>query len=359
MNTHCPLPVDWLDYVDGSRDPQMDAHLDSCPSCAVLVRSLSEEPAAVPPAGWAERFRGRTSASWRFEPADEPVFGELWLSRPQRTQLAYPADTRDGIPLLIVSDPFDETGIRWVRVVPVRSDVEDATPTDYLLNGEETTVGCPWRLVFSHEGPVPNAWLAGRVGCMTSEGRERVLKALSAQGDPRRWGSPAGVAAGTRSDDRFWNLAVQQLRSPWLQHLSDPDMRPAALHDRAQELESPSADTPLGANVHWLRPETPSARLAFAADSTGAGAEPVWKLEAPVRIEGRLRLEWSTGRLLFHVDSSGCPQPVCRVRLFATTADQAQQWWSEPFELSDGADIPLAEEVFPHVISELGAEVLE
>src|SRR3954454_1600063 len=80
MSSTCPLPVDWLDYLEGDKTDDMTAHLRVCPSCRQVLASLSEQPGRIPEPDWAERFAHAPSGLLVEEEVSEPSVAELWLS---------------------------------------------------------------------------------------------------------------------------------------------------------------------------------------------------------------------------------------------------------------------------------------
>src|SRR4051794_26294423 len=80
MSSTCPLPVDWLDYLEGPKPDEMTAHLRGCPSCRQVLASLSEQPGRIPEPAWAERFAHAASGLLAEEEAAGPAVAELWLS---------------------------------------------------------------------------------------------------------------------------------------------------------------------------------------------------------------------------------------------------------------------------------------
>ena len=80
MTRSCPLPVDWLDFLDGVGELELADHLSGCSSCQVLVNSLRHDTPATVPADWAATFMGRTEAVWHEDRPTNPAPAEFWFS---------------------------------------------------------------------------------------------------------------------------------------------------------------------------------------------------------------------------------------------------------------------------------------
>lgn len=365
MNSYCPLPVDWLDYLEGEANGAMGEHLSGCASCETLVRTMESHPPAVPAPQWIEGVDRPSAPAWKAQPAEGATFGQVCLATGAGKSAwmteRLNAPLTDALLVLITGDAFEEAGQSWVPAVPLRSDVEDATLTDYLMTADETSLGFPLRLVFSHQDPIQTESLVARVGSLVASAEARLHEALEGNGGPDRWGTAVGTAAGSSRYDHHWSAAVSALRSPWLSHLADSSSEVVADSPHnvwllRQPAEGSGESTGV---VHWLRPRPAQEVLAFAAKASEPTAADVWAMQEPFELEGRLRTEWSTARLLFRVLKSHCEPSPCRVRLVAHVKDDAQPWRSEPFLAEVGTEVPLGEGRFPHDVVQLGAEVSE
>src|SRR5207249_3332358 len=115
----CPLPVDWLDHLEGTPVPVYAAHLADCVSCRVLVEELRRDlPNRV-------ELRSQAlpkSAAWSFwegVKASSPKFGEIWWTSQAIGKSSRPVRR---ILLLILSDLWEEERQSWCDVVPLSTD---------------------------------------------------------------------------------------------------------------------------------------------------------------------------------------------------------------------------------------------
>src|SRR5271154_2903370 len=93
MNQPCPLPIDWLDYLDGQSDRQLELehHLTSCLACQVFVSSMQATPIATLQTPWASKYDGMTNAVWTEDQPPTPAPAEFWFSASNFDFGDYPA----------------------------------------------------------------------------------------------------------------------------------------------------------------------------------------------------------------------------------------------------------------------------
>src|SRR5690348_7916015 len=112
----CPLPIDWLDWLEQPSDPRLTEHLEGCRSCQILVSLLRcnelELPALEPPAA---------TAPIAFEtPATRPAEGEVWVTAPANAD-------GDRAVVLVLDEQHHEFGRDWYEVAAADTAVERAT----------------------------------------------------------------------------------------------------------------------------------------------------------------------------------------------------------------------------------------
>src|SRR5437867_7729289 len=108
MMNICPLPIDWLDFVEGNVTPPLEEHLATCKPCQLLVAKLR---ANVAPNTSLELRNGVNRRGVRLEsgPAAPRGAGDIRWSAPLKPFDAAP----ERVPLLVLSDPWSEAGAAW------------------------------------------------------------------------------------------------------------------------------------------------------------------------------------------------------------------------------------------------------
>lgn len=183
----CPLPIDWLDHLEGRPVPELAAHLADCVSCRVLVEELRRDlpsrselrPQAVPDS--------TTWPAWAGAKARPARFGEIWWTS---QRLGTPSESTGRILLLILSDLWEEERQSWCDVVPLSTDIENATSVDFLLSRGDTDVQVPWRVCFRFQTVARPEALDTRIGALTASGYAEIQRVLAGVVDVERFGSP-------------------------------------------------------------------------------------------------------------------------------------------------------------------------
>ena len=198
--TTCPLPVDWLDLLEGRPSVAARAHLDGCASCRAVVAALTDglpDPPMIP-----QRVGGATTnVRAVFDDVADPVIVE----GQQRWLTVDGADVR--LPVLVLglvdedsgSADLDDAGAETtaaagtsmpslVDIVPLWTDRENATSADLLLDESDTTTGVAWRAVFRRQTTVPADLLTDLFGSLTMTGEAAVAHALAGRLPPERTG---------------------------------------------------------------------------------------------------------------------------------------------------------------------------
>ncbi|MFL5901782.1 MAG: hypothetical protein ACJ75S_11375 [Solirubrobacterales bacterium] len=351
MSDSCPLPVDWLDYCEGSRPELMSAHLGECPSCRELVVSLSEQPGHAPPPAWAERFADTPGARLHSDQPQMASAAELWLSAVdwQIGEIQYEAP--QSALLLVLSSPGEGEGLEWLDVAPVRSDVEGALPTDFLLDVADSSYETPLRVVFSLQCKVERRQLHCRVGALTDADLLQIAfdPGLSAW----RWGNPLESV----EDPRLWwdsgfSETIEALRAPWLQWLEhvETEAPATAAHPSQAQILSFVPRRRFGAR---------GAAPALAAAASDEGEEGYWELVSPrLRVGGVFDNDWEDGRLIFVI---GCyeAEPSQRLRLVVYLRGLSDPLASEALEPYVGLRVYWNHPGVPGEVEQLRAEVIE
>lgn len=376
MTRSCPLPVDWLDYLDGIGDPSLTEHLATCRSCQELVASLKASGVQTTiPHKWTDGILGNTDAVWinTAEPTPGPPSpAEFWFSASHFDLSDHYAGRSakpprfgyrdvDRMLVLVVSDPADDH-LGWTDVVPVLSDIEAATETDLLFTAQENTLGSPWRALFANQSKVARGQLDTRVGTLTDLGRQVLTAALEGSADESRWGVPlqGPFDARARLDDSIEN-GLKRLRTPWLivqdhaNECEDSDDAP-----RLTVLISPQAQPSQPEEhpyVFWMSPQADAVHEhALAAASSEAKAK-WWVVDhKQFTLHGRLDVEWGKGLLVFVVTTAEL-RTATRLRLLLIAAN-GKRYSSDPFKPARGATVALGEQLTDADVDQLGAEMV-
>ncbi len=375
MTHTCPLPVDWLDYVQGAGDTTMARHLEGCGSCRTLLTHLqSEQPTST---GWAAPFLGATDAVWQEDRPAKPATAEFWFSAPGYEQPhpilgggIPPEDTIicrrnvDRTLVLIIAAPAHDSS-DWLDVVPVLSDIEAATDTDLLLTAEESTLGSPWRALFAHQCKLTPAQLDTRVGALTHIGAATLTAALEGTVGEGRWGvalqGPDDPRA--RLDERL-EQAFLRLRTPWLlatetaEQQSKPKRKLIVVPDRPGTEHSHHAED-VSARVLWLKPVTATDQaheFALAAASTATAAARTWVLDHELLVlHGTLDMDYQHGLLVFLITAATVKR-VMQVRMAVLA--HGNEYHSDPFTPHLNLKVCFASGVTRQAVERLGAEIL-
>ena len=372
MMRRCPLPVDWLDYLDGDQ-PDLKHHLDECLTCQAMVASLRLQPVASLDQAWAKPFVGQMNAVWHEDRPMTPAPAEFWFSAADysmpSTYTAFNTSADQGFAyqgadrllVLVVSHPDEDHSMQWLDVVPVMSDIERATETDVLFEAGENSLGAPWRALFAHQCKVAREQLDTRVGSLSEAGQMVLASAFNGTLDERRWGTPLQHPYDPRAFlGNDFDEAMLRLRTPWLivseaandagTQVWGPRLVPAA------PVESSEEDEPR-VMLFTLKPlEAPPRHLALAAASTAAPANELWGLEsADFTLVGKLHVDFAKGLLLFAVMSVQL-RNAKRLRLHLLAFGEARA--SDVVLAEPGIDITLAEQVPIEAVKDIKAEVL-
>ncbi len=184
MITSCPLPIDWLEFLEGDGDPQLKKHLELCVSCQELVRRLE------PTMGRSLTIRPDLHVQPSFVPDDRAVIkpGDIWLSAGSFEGHNYRYGGVDQLLFLVLRSIDDRAG-RWFDVVPVFTDTDNAIPTDFNLVETETTLSWPLRLDLALQTTLQGRQLDAHLGSLTDSGQVTVRGVVQGEVDPSRAGA--------------------------------------------------------------------------------------------------------------------------------------------------------------------------
>ena len=370
MMRGCPLPVDWLDYLDEER-PDLKDHLDECLTCQALVASLRSQPVASIDHGWAKQFVGKLDAVWHEDRPATPAIAEFWFSAadfalasavtPFSSQpgSAFTYEGVDRLLVLVVSHPTESDNLLWLDVVPVLSDVERATETDVLFTADENSLGAPWRALFANQCKVAREQLDTRVGSLWEAGRMVLTAAFDGELDERRWGAPLQhpydprAFLGEELDEAFLRL-----RTPWLLVCDSVDEGEQSLGPYlVRDAPSESEHGKLPANVFSLQPmRDPPKELALAASSSPTPSREIWALDSDdVKLVGKLYLDYAEGVLFFVVQHVQL-KAARRLRLHLIAFGQSHE--SAVFAAVPDIKVSVAKQVPIDAVEDIRVEVV-
>jgi hypothetical protein len=101
--------------------------------------------------------------------------------------------------MLLLSDVWEENGRSWCDVVPVSTDIENATSLDLVLARADTDVGIPWRILLRSQTVASVANVGARIGCLTQSGKVLLRQAIEGNAPGERFGTPIEGADDTRA----------------------------------------------------------------------------------------------------------------------------------------------------------------
>jgi hypothetical protein len=322
MSNNCPPPIDWLDYLEGEWNADLEKHLGHCPSCRETLSLLEKQAGNVPDARWAAHISGLDSARLSESRTPDPAPAELWFSSGEWTFQGTEYRPPERSLVLVLSPATSASEHSWYDIAPVRTDVEEALPTDLLLTAEESSFNCALRVILSFESKVERRQLDSRVGSLTDI--DIVISAINNESSAWRWGNPLE----SQEDPRLWwgsdfSETMEALRGPWLQSLDsagrvgeDPaPLEPAEILDFVPK--------------EWV--ESADERELLAA-SSGGQKKTSWELtSAFLQLEGSLDVDWAKEMLRFSIRRHKAEGPL-RMRLLLYLKGSNKPEESEEFE---------------------------
>ncbi len=307
--TTCPLPVDWLDLLEGRPTVAARTHLDGCALCRAVVAALTDElpkPQPIP-----QRLDGVTArARAVLDDVMDPVIveGQLrWLTvdgadfrLPDRRVGLVDDDTEADL------DDADTgttaaNGISvppLVDIVPLWTDRENATSADLLLDESDTTVGVAWRAAFRRQTTVPADLLTELFGSLTTTGETVVAYALAGRLPPERTGAELESEFDPRLTADEWMTDVLHRAFERVEEPGDPLVTGHFRPDPAR----PDVPVTLAFDLKRV-PEAETTQYALAAASTRYRPSVLWAhlRGAPGRtLDASIRWDRHNDRLLLH-----------------------------------------------------------
>jgi hypothetical protein len=281
---------------------------------------------------------------WEEAESDNVNFGEIWWSRHTLGNTLEPAVR---VPLLAVSDAWEESGRQWLDVVPLSTDIENATSVDFVLLRGDTDLKVPLRVCLRLQTVASRSALDTRIGRLTASGRTAIQLVMAGDAAVERFGS--GIEG---ADDPRVRLPKEIERSI---HLVGESY--AALQERDDTAEE--RGPVISFQMHQLKRFGGAAGgLRLAAASGSEEDLPLWAVQIRERgrIQGRL-VRTSEDELFFVVEG------LSEDRLGLASALRITIWsdllpepaTSEPFvpALAKQVSLGRGHGVFPSEISRL------
>src|SRR5437762_1772922 len=118
MNFTCPLPVDWLDFIESGEPSALGEHLAYCRSCEELVNALrAAEGEKV--GSWRDRIDLSKAVTWLVESATAWSFGDLALSAASFDDDVISYENLNRLLFVVLDDGKEQDGRVWHQVAPV------------------------------------------------------------------------------------------------------------------------------------------------------------------------------------------------------------------------------------------------
>lgn len=284
----CPLPIDWLEHLEGAGSSELASHLSQCRSCQILVDQLRREkrpplrPRNLPSADSWPRWTEVKDAS--------PQFGDIWWTS---SSLRSARDLQR-IPVLVFSEPWHEQGHTWCEAVPLSSDVENATSLDLVMLHTDSDINVPWRALLRHQTIVDTGDLESRIGRVTTQGQALLRDVLDGRAPQARFGPAIESAEDTRAElPELLNSSMRLMGRAYAELMEGPGQTSSA-----RVLTFPMR--PLAIHSHRA-----TAQVRLAASTSVEREHPRWEVDVPHwgHLKGRVDLRFADDELLFVIES--------------------------------------------------------
>jgi hypothetical protein len=352
MKMRCPLPIDWLDFIETGAPESLATHLDGCPSCQLLVASLRGEAANDDLGDWLSGIDLDSAVVWRPRPIESLGFGQLVLNAPDYGDDGTEYQESPRLLFLVLDEGRSIQGHRWFTVAPAETDVENASSTDLLLRSEETSFGVPLRILFSLQTSLAEEQLDEEVATLTAAGADVVRQALGNELDDSRFGLPlAGPDDERLAIDRETEEVVRLLRTPFFSIAKEEPQPAAELVALGGEREQ--VGQLLFFDLSWMRVKGEQLALAAKTEPQEMALKASLKTDWG-EIVGELHYELLRDTLLFLVERlEGFSDSAIKLVLQTKMSEEIE---SKPFVPRLGEEVEVAP-VFLTDINKLAAKV--
>ena len=285
----CPLPIDWLEYLEGARSEELTSHLPECRSCQILVDDLQRD--LRPQLRLSQLPSADSWPQWLETQETSAAFGQIWWT----TDLPPTAKERMArAPVLVMTDMWQEKDRSWCDVVPLFTDIENATSLDLVLLRIDTDLGVPWRTLLRYQTVVEMEELDARIGELTDSGRNLVRHVLAGGAAEERLGSQIEGPYDTRVRlPRSTEASVRLLGRRYALVLEPEDALGKQSRILSYEMRRSVRSEAEGTE-----------RLSLAADSTEREEEYLWVAKVPDRghFKGAVEYRLNDDQLLFVIE---------------------------------------------------------
>jgi hypothetical protein len=354
MKMRCPLPIDWLDFIESGSPDTLAAHLDACPSCQTLVASLRSSADSRDLDDWLSKIDLTEAVVWRPRAIESVGFGQLVLNASGYSGKDDDYENAPRLLFLVLDDGRGIGGRRWHGVAPADTDVENASSTDLLLNADETSLGVRLRVLFSLQTFLAEEQLDEQVGMLTSAGEEVVRQALAGELDQVHFGLPLESPDDERlAIDRETEAVVRRLRTPFFAIADEVAAAERETEAATKRGEQESLGRLLIFNLDWVRAR--GGQLALAAKTEAEDVIATASLKSELgEIEGHLRYDLQPDMLFFVIDRLARWQATeIRLVLYTKTSEEIE---SKPFVPRVGEEVEVGS-LFPYQVEELAVKV--
>lgn len=352
----CPLPLDWLDLLEGRPSTAEHSHLDECPSCGAVVRALSDSDAFRD--SLADGLRALVLRAVRVSLPSPPVFDHVEVGQLWWTVEVPEASVRLPILILGVDESDADT---WLDVVPLWLDDWSGTNSDVLFAPQDSSSGVGWRAVFRYQFVVSAANLDVPIGVLTESGDAPLEEVLTGRVPAARTGNPIESEYDPRlAQDEWIAIAARALATDYASaadERAEPPVEEADVDVPSMQPEHPTIGVLLVLKVsRQPAPSEHSGEYQLAAATTSnalqqvraAGEDP----RTGARVDGWLRLT-EADQLIFEVkEMVGVPERV-RLSVYAATRGEPITTYAE---LKAGSFVVLGSDL---AISEFDIQKLE
>jgi hypothetical protein len=336
MYENCPLPIDWLDFLEEEGSSLLATHLAECVSCQRVVASLKERAAGVRLGDWTQRLSTAPVIRWQETRPARVTFGQIWLTASSLDVAESRYQGLERIPVLTLDNLRDEDGHAWVTAVPLTTDTDSATEVDLLLQPTESSLNIPLRVLFRLQTILERRQLDTCVGELTDIGGALLRQVLDGDAPPTRFGPPLEAAEDPRLTADQRTAQVIGVLGGWYLRNLDADLHGLATKQAGSHNE--------GALLRFELKRRPSAGRTHAlAAHTGGVPDLVYaSLKGPFGvIEGYLKYQLFEDQLIFYVEAASGVRGS--VQLILRSSLDPQPIESEPFVPARNQQIVVAQ----------------
>lgn len=230
MKQECPLPIDWLDFLETGGTGPLEEHLHSCTSCQRVVELLQGQPAL---SASETAVDGVTALKANGVPGS-PRQGQIWIARSPFDAHGYAYSLELKPLLLITSEPTSAAGDMWFRAAPLSTDLENATDSDLVLGRDGSGIGVDTRVILQMARRLAASQLEACFGQLNRDALQRIRDArqnvlaaeyagapLEGGDDPRLWANEQLAETMAVLAGYSWHVREDVAQAPEVKRTSD------------------------------------------------------------------------------------------------------------------------------------------